>query len=125
MRILALFILCVAIGLPSSGSATAAEKADKKTKGSKSGKVSRSLNSKLVGEADLDELTVTGKYSPDSCEQDQEQCDPSDPQAQDKAPMQLPSSAGMSFIAQEEARAAGARLPAQTNPNINFFQTVR
>ena len=106
------------------GIAAAAEKADKKVKGSKSGAVTRSLNEKLVDEeAALDDLTVAGESDSTPCVT----CEPSDPLIQDKVAVPVPGSSGstMSFTAQGEARAAGARMPAMTNPNINFFQSLR
>jgi len=123
MRVISLVTLCFLIGIQTVGSAAAADKADKKAKGQRAGTVSRSLDSKLVGEAALDELTVTGESNSNPCVT----CDPSDPLIQDKVSVPLPggSASGMSFIAQEEARAAGTRLPTVTNPYVNFFQTVR
>ena len=121
---LSMVALSFLMGTLCLGIAAAAEKADKKVRGSKSGAVTRSLNAKLVDEeAALDDLTVAGESNSTPCVT----CDPSDPLIQDKVAVPVPGSSGstMSFIAQEEARAAGSRMPAMTNPNINFFQSLR
>ena len=111
------------MGTWSMDGAVAADKADKKAKGPKAETTSRNLKEKLVDEeAALDNLTVAGQNSV-PCET----CDVDDPIIQDRVAVPLPGSVGstMTYTAQEEARAAGARMPAMTNPYINFFQTVR
>jgi len=118
-------VLTCVLGVSFALNAEAADKANEKAKGQpKAGKASRNLDSKLVGEEEaLDELSVLGEGNSNPCVT----CDPEDPLIQDKISIPVPGSSGTtsSFIAQEEARAAGARMPAMQNPNINFFQSLR
>jgi len=125
LRVILLAVLVFLLGPLSATHAIAADKADQKAKGQpKAGKASRNLDAKLVGEEDaLDELSVLGEGNSIPCVT----CDPEDPLIQEKVAIPVPGSSGSttSFIAQEEARAAGARMPAMQNPNINFFNSLR
>ena len=124
-RVIPVVVLVFLLGAQSVTNVVAADKADQKTTGQpKAGKASRNVDAKLVGEEEaLDELSVLGEGNSNPCVT----CDPEDPLIQDKVAIPVPGSSGTttSFIAQEEARAAGARMPAMQNPNINFFQSLR
>ena len=124
-RFALLVVLACLLGALFALNAVAADKADGNVKGQpKAGKASSNLDAKLVGEEEaLDELSVLGEGNSNPCVT----CDPEDPLIQDKVAIPVPGSSGTSasFIAQEEARAAGQRMPAMQNPNINFFQSLR
>jgi hypothetical protein len=127
LRIIPMVVLWVLIGAPFA-LGLAAEKAGPEAgkRHPPAGATGRALDEKLVVQEDaLDQLTAAGEASSESCDP----CPSPDPSIQERIAAPVPGTPGsaMSFMIQEEARAAGARIPAPINANqhINLFPSTR